>query len=56
MGWGRIILLIMVIPTALYYWALGQNVSDAEKKYNKDMTYELNPFTGEKMPVNSKKK
>ena len=38
MGWGRIILLIMVIPTALYYWALGQNVSAAEKKHNKDMT------------------
>ena len=46
----------MVIPMALYYWTLGQNVSDAEKKHNKDMTYELNPFTGEKMPVDSKKK
>ncbi|MGB3161715.1 hypothetical protein [Carnobacterium sp.] len=56
MGWGRLILLIMLIPTGLYYWALGKNVSDAEKKNKRDMTYELNPFTGEKMTVDSEKK
>ncbi|WP_414839507.1 hypothetical protein [Carnobacterium sp. TMP28] len=56
MWWIRVMLLIMVIPTGLYYWALGKNVSDAEEKNNRDMSYELNPFTGEKMPVETKKK
>ncbi len=33
--------------------ALGKNVRETEKKHNRDMTYELNPFTGTKMPVES---
>lgn len=35
----------------LYFVALGKNVSRTEKEHGRDMTDELNPFTGNRMPV-----
>lgn len=48
----RIVILIAFVPFIMYFVALGKNVRKTEKDYNRDMTYELNPFAGTKMPVN----
>lgn len=32
-----------------YYASLGKSISEAEKKAGRDLTYELNPFTGKPM-------
>lgn len=29
-----------------YYATLGKSISEAEKKAGRDLTYEINPFTG----------
>jgi|GEM_PF-5424431 len=47
----RLILLAVFLPFIFYFIALGKNVRKTEKEHNKDMTYELNPFTGSRMPV-----
>ncbi|WP_096189013.1 hypothetical protein [Evansella halocellulosilytica] len=49
----RLILILLFLPFIFYFMALGKNVRETEKKHNRDMTYELNPFTGTKMPVES---
>ncbi|QDP41094.1 hypothetical protein [Radiobacillus deserti] len=50
----RIILLAMMLPMIFYFIALGINTRKTEDMYKRDMTYELNPFTGTKMPVKEK--
>lgn len=47
----RIIILVVFVPFIFYFIALGKNVRQTEKEHQKDMTYELNPFTGTKMPL-----
>ena len=46
----RFILLILFGWGFFYYRALGRNVYEEETKEKRDMSHELNPFTGEKMP------
>lgn len=41
----------IVLATFVFYFvALGKNVRRTEDKHGRDMTGELNPFTGTKMP------
>lgn len=40
------ILLLTVLPMAWYYAALGKRISAEEKKAGRDLTNEINPFTG----------
>ncbi|WP_075980580.1 hypothetical protein [Bacillus massilinigeriensis] len=47
----RLILLVVFLPFIFYFIALSKNVSKTEKEHKRDMTYELNPFTGMKMPI-----
>ncbi|WP_313641467.1 hypothetical protein MHH52_08745 [Paenibacillus sp. FSL K6-0276] len=39
-------ILALLIPAAWYYAALGKRISAEEKKAGKDLTDEINPFTG----------
>lgn len=52
----RIILLLVAIPFVWYFVALSKNVSKTEKEHGRDMTYEINPFTGMKMPSGEKER
>ena len=52
----RLILLIVAVPFVWYFVALSKNVSKTEKDHDRDMSYEINPFTGLKMPPNDSKK
>ncbi|MEW4369219.1 hypothetical protein [Paenibacillus kandeliae] len=36
----------IALPQMWYYAALGKRMSEEEKKAGRDLTYELNPFTG----------
>ncbi|UFT98370.1 hypothetical protein KO561_14340 [Radiobacillus kanasensis] len=51
---ARLILLATLLPMIFYFIALGKNVRKTEEENERDMTYELNPFTGMKMPVKEK--
>lgn len=48
----RLVQLVFLVTFIFYFIALGKNVSRTEKKHKRDMTYEINPFTGNRMPVN----
>ncbi|WP_156856149.1 hypothetical protein [Oceanobacillus sp. AG] len=52
----RLILLIVAVPFVWYFVALSKNVSKTEKEHDRDMSYEINPFTGLKMPSSDSKK
>ncbi|SDI79926.1 hypothetical protein [Natribacillus halophilus] len=41
---------IVLAIIVFYFVALGKNVRRTEDKHGRDMTHELNPFTGTKMP------
>lgn len=51
-----LVLLLVALPFMLYFFAISKNIAKTEKDYDRDMTYELNPFTGMKMPTNEGKK
>ncbi|MNI81750.1 hypothetical protein D3C73_1383940 [compost metagenome] len=38
--------LLAVLPIAWYYAALGKRISAEKKKAGRDLTSEINPFTG----------
>ncbi|WP_153463461.1 hypothetical protein [Sediminibacillus terrae] len=40
---------------AWYYAALGKSVSQEEKEAGRDLTYEINPFTGSAKPYKKEK-
>ncbi|MNC20556.1 hypothetical protein D3C75_685110 [compost metagenome] len=40
------IMLLTVLPMAWYYAALGKRISAEEKKAGRELTNEINPFTG----------
>lgn len=42
------IFILFVTPMVWYYAALGKRISVEEKKAGKDLTNEINPFTGGK--------
>ncbi|SES97893.1 hypothetical protein SAMN05216389_10437 [Oceanobacillus limi] len=52
----RMIMVVVALPFIFYFIALGKNVRQTEKEHKKDMTYELNPFTGMKMPEDDNKR
>jgi len=52
----RLILLIVAVPFVWYFVALSKNVSKTEKEHDRDMSYEINPFTGLKMPSSDSRK
>ncbi|OEH93742.1 hypothetical protein [Bacillus solimangrovi] len=39
-----------------YYASLGKRISSEEKEANRDLTYEINPFTGSSKHTNGNKK
>ncbi|PGK51395.1 hypothetical protein CN918_26760 [Priestia megaterium] len=46
--------ILAVAAWVWYYASLGKSISEAEKKAGRDLTYEINPFTG-KQEKNTKK-
>lgn len=49
-------MLVFFMPFVFYFIALSKNVSKTEKDHKRDMTYEINPFTGMKMPLDDNEK
>ncbi|MEK4878438.1 MULTISPECIES: hypothetical protein [Paenibacillus] len=41
-------ILAVLVPAVWYYAALGKRISAEEKKAERDLTNEINPFTGGK--------
>ncbi|MEK5253653.1 hypothetical protein NST74_09345 [Paenibacillus sp. FSL F4-0125] len=39
-------ILAVLVPAVCYYAALGKRISAEEKKAEKDLSDEINPFTG----------
>ncbi|MCM3740840.1 hypothetical protein M3210_11205 [Oceanobacillus luteolus] len=52
----RLVILVAAIPFIWYFIALSKNISKTEKEHGRDMTYEINPFTGMKMPSSEDEK
>lgn len=46
-GLGFIVVTIVsAVAGVLYYAGIGKRISEEEKKAGRDLTYEINPFTG----------
>jgi thiaminase len=43
-----LVILAVLVPAVWYYAALGKRISAEEKKAGRDLTNEINPFTGGK--------
>lgn len=41
-----LVILAVLVPAVWYYAALGKRISAEEKKAGRDLTNEINPFTG----------
>ena len=52
--WFIRIMMLVTVTFIFYFIALGKNVSKTEKENKRDMSYEINPFTGMKMPSEDK--
>jgi len=51
-GIPRLVLLLVTLSFILCFFAISKNIAKTEKEDDRDMTYELNPFTRMKMPTN----
>jgi hypothetical protein len=49
---------LSIVANVWYYAAIGKKVAEEEKKTGRDLTYEINPYTGstKKVTDSSKKK
>jgi len=46
-GFGFIIVTVLsAVAGVFYYTGIGKRISEEEKKAGRDLTYEINPFTG----------
>ncbi|MBF0707845.1 hypothetical protein IQ283_14700 [Alkalihalobacillus hwajinpoensis] len=48
--------LLSLIAWGWYYASLGKRIAKEEEKAGRDLTYEINPYTGSSHGVDSKKK
>jgi hypothetical protein len=55
MGWEAVWVVIFTaciwIPLIWYNAAIGKRITYEEKKVGRDLTYEINPFTGGRWPI-----